>query len=215
MANEPNKKLLVSCINILEKYSNKESHTISLKEDGDFFSMACKNPLIGSDQRNNYQIARFKALDNIGFNFSLKFYVDQISEKKLAYNLTDANIKIFALIGDRKQLLFRAEFAMTKPDKNHAQPHWQFEPYISRAIKDTDYNSFIELKSEEVRLFEETPALNNYNISKFHFCMTSDWHKPQKEQLKNSHIIPISEDNVIHWLDGCLQNIVEQFTMYK
>jgi hypothetical protein len=212
MANQPNKKLLGSCKQKLQKYADSIHSDIDLKEQGDFFSMICNAPEYVSDERNGYLAARFRDLVNIWFTFSLKFDIQMETEKKYKYILTDANIKIFQINDQIRPLLFRAEFAKNKDGDNHAQPHWQFEPYLYKGFSENDFNTLLELTKEEIELTDNKP-ITVFNISKIHFSMTSNWHRSLTN--KDNHIIEINEQNVVNWLDGCLGYIVEQMKLYS
>lgn len=214
MYNKPNEKLLNGCTQILEEYSNNIHHKISLVENESYFGLVCKNPSNIKHDNNDYNVATFKLLNNLGFNFALKFNIYIKSTKKLIYTLTDANLRIFHLNDNKSQLLFRAEFATNEMNKSHAQPHWQFEPYITKAVNVNDYNAILELRDYEYEItdfVEDSPIA--LNISKIHFAMTSDWHKAKKDQILKAHCVIIDEDNVVDWLDGCMNYIENQLKM--
>lgn len=214
MTNRPNPKLLNGCTSILEKHSKSIHHNISLVEDDAYFNLTCNQGTWVIHNNHTYNVATFKNFDHLGFNFSLKFNVLALSAKRIQYALLNANLKIFYLNDNESQLLFRAEFATNEPDQTHAQPHWQFEPYLTKAVKENDYNAILELRNSEQELIDFKKE--NYapvNISRLHFAMTSDWHKPLKEQIKDSCTISIDETNVVHWLDGCMKYLQDQIKM--
>ena len=212
MFNQPNKKLLNGCCSILQEYSNKIHHNISLRGTGEYYGLNCNQALSVKHSNIVYNVATFKDLENLAFNFSLKFDTFLHSSKKIEYNLTDANLRIFYLNDNRSQLLFRAEFSTNKVNQQHAQPHWQFEPYITKAIKNEDFDAILELRDEEVEITDfEQGYSKSPNISKIHFAMTSDWHKRYPQV--GSCIVRIDEDNVVYWLDGCLKYLKSQIVM--
>ena len=212
MYNQPNTKLLNGCTSILEVYSKNIHHNISLvASDPSYFGLSCKDPQYIDYNNHVYNVATFKGYDNLGFNFTLKFNISVISPKKSSYNLTDANLRIFHLNDSKSQLLFRAEFATNDIGQFHAQPHWQFEPYITKTIKDSDFNTVLELRDSERGLIDFGQEKSNVlNISRVHFAMTSDWHKPKKDQILGSCQIQINEENVVSWLEGCMKYIKNQ-----
>ncbi len=217
MSNQPNNKLTNGCINILNKYCESNGNEISIVPDNGFYSIKCKYPIPHKDDRNNiYQLIKLKGANKIGVHFALKFIVNKKSSKKLEYELTDANLKFFYLNDNLTNILFRAEFS-TNNSIPHAQPHWQFEPYRHLAVNKEDRNVLLELRKDEIDLLDaiSEEKKNEYNISKIHFAMISDWHKPQNEKASNSHIVEINERNVINWLDGCLNYISNQISNYK
>lgn len=217
MSNQPNNKLLNGCSSILEQHSKNIHHNISLVGDGDsYFSLTCKYPFCVNHNNRVYNVATFKDVDNFGFNFALKFNVSIASAKRLSYTLTDGNLRIFYLEGIKSQLLFRAEFATNNTNEHHAQPHWQFEPYIVKAVKETDYNTFIELRESETEIVDfEHDQSSIINISKIHFAMTSDWHIVKKKRKLESFNVAIDDENVVHWLEGCMKYIQSQIEILK
>lgn len=213
--NQPNTKLLNGCTSILKEYSKTVHHDISLvPNDPSYYGLKCKDPQLISYNNHDYNVAIFRESDILGFNFALKFNISTISPKRSFYNLTDANLRIFHLNDSKSQLLFRAEFATNAMGQKHAQPHWQFEPYITKAIKENDYQTVLELREEEIEVLNlEADTLKALNISKVHFAMTSDWHKPKKDQIPSSYQVKISEESVVSWLDGCMNYIKSQITL--
>jgi hypothetical protein len=175
--------------------------------------MTCNDPEYVSDERNGYLAARFRDLVNIWFTFSLKFDIQKENEKKYKYILTDANLKIFHINDQIRPLLFRAEFAKNEDGKNHAQPHWQFAPYLYKGFSENDFNTLLELRKEEEIELDSYKPITVFNISKIHFSMTSNWHKSSNNE--DNHIIDINEQNVVNWLDECLGYIVEQMKLYS
>lgn len=213
MANEPSKKLLNGCVQILEKFAEKIHYPINLEQEDNYFSLKCKSPIPFSERQNVYQLIRLKGINNIGIHFALKFEIESIKNKgkvKTNFKLTDANLKFIFLNDSNSNVLFRSEFASNK-DKIHAQPHWQFEPYIIKAISNEDVNTFIEIRNEEKELLDFTDETDTaFNLSKIHFAMISDWHLPKKCQDENFFATQITEENVVTWLDGCLNYTVNQ-----
>ena len=217
MANEPSKKLINGCVAILEKYAEKIHFPIKLIQDSNYFSLICKNPERFSVRQNDYQLFTLKGIKNIGVHFALKFEIEIIKEDKgkkiitkVTYKLTDANLKFVHLNDSNSKVLFRSEFALNK-DKIHAQPHWQFEPYIIKTISNEDINLVLELRNEEKPLIDiDDEKKDFFNISKIHFAMTSDWHLPKKDRKENSIVADLNEDSIINWLDGCLSYTLEQ-----
>lgn len=214
MFNQPNRKLLNECSSILQEYSKKIHHNISLIRIDEYYGLSCNQ---ASSVRHNgtfYNVATFKDLENLAFNFSLKFDTSFHSSKKIEYNLTDANLRIFYLNDNKSQLLFRAEFSTNKINQQHAQPHWQFEPYLTKAVKNEDFDTILELRDTEVEIIDfEQDDRKSPNISKIHFAMTSDWHKPKKDQKLDSCMVQINEKNVVYWLDGCMHYLQNQIIM--
>jgi len=204
---EPSKKLLNHCKTTLEKYIKDE---ISFQPKEQFYSISCKNPESVSDGRNQYIVAKLNDLEHFWINFALKFDIQQEKIKHYSYILTDANLKVFYINDQIRPLLFRAEFATNESDKNHAQPHWQFEPYIYKGFDENDFSTAVEINKEAFDLTDSS-HLSPLNISKIHFSMTSNWHR--STQNRDNHIIGINEKNVIDWLDGCLGYIVEQLKL--
>lgn len=209
MFNKPNDKLIYGCITILEKYCLIESHRIKLVENNEYYNLACGNGVYVEIDNHTYNVVRLQKNSNIGINFSLKFNIEYISEKKRKYILTDSNIKIFFLNDQLSQLLFRAEFSLNKSENIHAQPHWQFEPYLYKSVKETDFKTILELRSEEITILDEN-IITPYDISRMHFSMYSEWFTPPNVHKVNSHVINLTEENTIYWLDGCLAYISEQ-----
>ena len=218
MANEPSKRLINGCVAILEKYADKIHFPIKLIQDSNYFSLICKNPERFSIRQNDYQLFTLKGIKNIGVHFALKFEIEIIKEDKgkkiitkVTYKLTDANLKFVHLDDSNSKVLFRSEFALNK-DKIHAQPHWQFEPYIIKAISNEDVNTFIEMRNDMERLIDidDDEKKNQFNISKIHFAMVSDWHLPNKDKKENFFATELNEENVINWLEGCLSYTIGQ-----
>ncbi|WP_310558700.1 hypothetical protein [Flavobacterium sp.] len=210
MANEPSKKLINGCVSILGRYVENIHFPINLFQNENYFSLNCNNPILFSERQNDYQLMRIKGIDNIGIHFALKFEIEPISAKKFTYKLTDANLKFIHFNDNDLTVLFRSEFALNK-DKIHAQPHWQFEPYIIKAISNEDINILIYLRNEkEKQLLEiDDEKKDLFNISKIHFAMISDWHLLNKDK-KKSIVAELNEDSVVNWLDGCLSYTIEQ-----
>jgi len=217
MNNKPNNKLLNGCSSILEQHSKNIHRNISLVGNNDpYFSMTCRDALHVNHNNHVYNVATFKDLDNLGFNFALKFNISVVSPKRLSYTLTEGNLRVFHLNDNKSQLLFRAEFATNNLDEQHAQPHWQFEPYLIKAIKETDYNSVIELRESETEIVDfQQEQSTNINISKIHFAMTSDWHKAKKDRVLESYRVAINNENIVHWLEGCMKYIQSQIEILK
>jgi hypothetical protein len=213
MANEPSKKLIDGCVAILEKYAEKIHFPIKLIEEDNYFSLKCKDPIPFPERQNNYQLITLREIKNIGIHFALKFEIEPVKNSraiKINYKLTDANLKFINLNDNNSNILFRSEFALNK-DKIHAQPHWQFEPYIIKAISNEDINTFIEMRTEEEQLIDFDENTNKgFNISKIHFAMISDWHLPKKDKKENFFVTELDETSVINWLDGCLSYTLEQ-----
>lgn len=211
MANEPSKKLIKGCIGVLYKHAESTHSQINLIQNENYFSLNCNYPILFSERRNVYQLMRIKGIDNIAIHFALKFEMETISAKKFTYKLTDANLKFVHFNGNDLTVLFRSEFALNK-DKIHAQPHWQFEPYIIKAISNEEFNTFLELRNEEEQLIDidDDEKKNEFNISKIHFAMISDWHLPNKDKKENYIVAELNEESVVNWLDGCLSYTIEQ-----
>lgn len=213
MANEPNKKLIHGCIGVLNKYAESTHSPINLIQKDNYFSLECKNPIRFSERQNDYQLIAIKEITNIGIHFALKFDIEPVKNSKtikINYKLTDANLKFVYLNDSNSNILFRSEFALNK-DKIHAQPHWQFEPYIIKAISNEDVNTFIEIRDEEKELLDFNDRNDTvFNISKIHFAMISDWHLPNKDKKENFFATELNEDSVVNWLDGCLSYTLKQ-----
>lgn len=216
MANEPSKKLINGCVSILGRYVENIHFPINLFQNENYFSLNCNNPILFSERQKDYQLMRIKGIDNIGIHFALKFEIETISAKKITYKLTDANLKFIHFNGNDITVLFRSEFALNKY-KIHAQPHWQFEPYIIKVRPNEDINAIIEIRNEvEKQLLEidkveiDDEKKNPFNISKIHFAMISDWHLPKKDKKENFFVTELDETSVINWLDGCLSYTLEQ-----
>lgn len=213
MADGPSKKLLNGCVQILAKFAEKIHYPINLEQEDNYFALKCKSPIPFSERQNVYQLIGLKEIKNIGIHFALKFEIEPIKNRgkvKTNYKLTDANLKFVFLNDSNSNVLFRSEFASNK-DKIHAQPHWQFEPYIIKAISNEDVNTFIEIRNEEKELLDFNDEIDTaFNISKIHFAMISDWHLPRKDQDDNFFATQINETNVVTWLEGCLNYTVNQ-----
>jgi hypothetical protein len=104
-----------------------------------------------------------------------------------------------------KRKIFRAEWMLDKG--NHAQPHWHIHKSYSegllmkKAPQFTEEDTIMEFGAEAL----ETTSYKNDDLKNFHFAMSSRWHKNEPH---NNSLNELNE--LVQWLDGCINYINEQ-----
>lgn len=205
------KKIAKSCEDILNSHSQIKDITLeSYESDESFFST------VGGQQdiallNDKSKISVVKFFDDFFINLTLEFFVEIPTPKRKTFELKNVYIKIFYDNSEKKELLFRAEWASKDLSQSqHAQPHWHFESKSIYLIpKKDELNAYWELKNDEISMFEledNQQTKKEIKLEAFHFAMCSNW------QIGDIYIHDLNEKNLKIWLNYILHYIKFQLS---
>jgi hypothetical protein len=199
------------CCEIIKSNFEKSTSIFIIEDETDnhyFAIVGGDESLAQTDTGEQIKIVRF--FEIFWIHFSLRFNIKLISPKHYKYDLGCVNIKIFKDSEEErnKKLLFRAEWNENS-NTIHAQPHWHIEPEKIYFIQEeNDFNSLLELNSKTNDLFNplqnSTSQKKIFKYSKFHYAMSSEWHKG------NNHSQILNDENLKKWLKGCIEYIKKE-----
>ncbi|MGQ0829358.1 MAG: hypothetical protein ACT4ON_13300 [Bacteroidota bacterium] len=146
----------------------------------------------------------------IGFSLILKKI-----NKKPHYYLYHVGIRIYQgqVTSDQKRKVLRAEWMIDEGTKDHAQPHWHVHNIFPKQLNElkppkkfVEEETIVDFNLENQTDINPTNTLYNTDeLKAFHFAMSSQWHK----KASHNNILG-SQNELIQWLDGCIDYIVNQ-----
>ena len=202
-------KIANFCSDALKEYTLSKEVSIScddsdpcnyfLQGEGLFYKKGTHNqPLPTVILKNGYLL-----------HFGILFQKVDSYKPKSGYYIKGISLQVFR----DESLLFRAEWDnKDESETDHPQPHWHIEP--------TSVLEGKQVTSEEKKIFEDllkekdsndfssfiesgkTQDSLNFSYEKFHFAMSSCWHKGDKKCN-----IPLTAENLFKWLNNCMSSI--------
>lgn len=215
--------LNTKCRNVLRRVLSNDEIQIEQQTYGEksLYAMSGGNgvPVI-LDTNKYWAVPLMPSSDGAFFwlNYSITFQrIEEIS----SFAFLGTSVRVFKGMGfeSSKELIFRAEWDVPKEiTSEHEQPHWHVYPqekfYLNNSPIAKDFVSLIEedeSTSKFVASLEKPEAdirqsVYKFNLSDFHFAMSSQWHLGKN--IKNT----ITEDQLPSWLEGTVNYIITQLT---
>lgn len=201
-------KIVNFCCEILKKHTYSKDISISCDESDPCRYFLQGEGLVYKKGTHNQPLPTIILNNGYLLYFGILFQKVDSSKPKNGYCIKGVTLQVFR----NDSLLFRAEWDnKDESETEHPQPHWHIEPtslFEGHEISSEDKKTFIDLIQETTEGFssfiEEKNIQNkiDFEYERFHFAMSSCWHEGKKKCN-----IPLTEKNLINWLDNCMSNI--------
>jgi hypothetical protein len=205
------KKIAGFCANIFDKFCVK-SNRLVIENDSPsdrFYLQGGKSAIaVGS---NGQKIPVVLMMNDIWLHFSIQYRRVNLNKGK-SHEIEGLTLQFYQENNDVKTLLFRAEWDNSDPNEFfHPQPHWHLHPEIKYMIDGESFNAetfkdYAELVKNEDSFASEilnAEKEEKSTLSSFHFAMACLWYSNITDKAR----VPLTEQNLLNWLTGCLENI--------